>query len=84
MSGGFHPARRGPLPDLRPQVFRGGRNSKKGNKLQDKEKGGGGKTRETDVSGGFLFFYNVFTKSTGKIHCRCEAPREEPREAHGY
>ncbi len=30
------------------------------------------------------FFYNVFTKSTGKIHCRYEAPREEPREAHGY
>jgi hypothetical protein len=28
--------------------------------------------------------YNVFTKSTGKIHCRYEAPREEPREAHGY
>jgi hypothetical protein len=23
-------------------------------------------------------------KSTGKIHCRYEAPREEPREAHGY
>ncbi len=31
-----------------------------------------------------VFFYNVFTKSTGKIHCRYEAPREEPREAHGY
>ncbi len=31
-----------------------------------------------------LFIYNVFTKSTGKIHCRYEAPREEPREAHGY
>ncbi len=29
-------------------------------------------------------FYNVFMKSTGKIHCRYEAPREEPREAHGY
>jgi hypothetical protein len=28
------------------------------------------------------FFYNLFTKSTGKIHCRYEAPREEPREAH--
>ncbi len=32
----------------------------------------------------FLFIYNVFTKSTGIIHCRYEAPREEPREAHGY
>ncbi len=31
-----------------------------------------------------FFLYNVFTKSTGKIHCRYEAPREEPREAHGY
>ncbi len=31
-----------------------------------------------------FFFYNVFTKSTGKIHCRYEAPRKEPREAHGY
>ncbi len=31
-----------------------------------------------------IFLYNVFTKSTGKIHCRYEAPREEPREAHGY
>jgi hypothetical protein len=30
------------------------------------------------------FFYNVFTKSTGKIQCRYEAPREEPREAHDY
>ncbi len=30
------------------------------------------------------FFYNLFTKSTGKILCRYEAPREEPREAHGY
>jgi hypothetical protein len=30
-----------------------------------------------------IFFYNLFTKSTGKIHCRYEAPREEPREAHG-
>jgi hypothetical protein len=29
------------------------------------------------------FFYNVFTKSTEEIHCRYEAPREEPREAHG-
>ncbi len=34
--------------------------------------------------GSKIFFYNVFTKSTGKIHCRYEAPREEPREAHGY
>jgi hypothetical protein len=33
---------------------------------------------------GKLFLYNLFTKSTGKIHCRYEAPREEPREAHGY
>ncbi len=31
-----------------------------------------------------FFIYNLFTKSTGKIHCRYEAPREEPREAHGY
>jgi hypothetical protein len=31
-----------------------------------------------------FFYYNVFTKSTGKIHCRYEAPREELREAHGY
>jgi hypothetical protein len=31
-----------------------------------------------------IFLYNVFTESTGKIHCRYEAPREEPREAHGY
>jgi hypothetical protein len=30
------------------------------------------------------FFYNLFTKGTGKIHCRYEAPREEPREAHDY
>ncbi len=30
------------------------------------------------------FFYNLFTKETDKIHCRYEAPREEPREAHGY
>ncbi len=30
-----------------------------------------------------FFIYNVFTKSTEKIHCRYEAPREEPREAHG-
>ncbi len=30
------------------------------------------------------FFYNLFTKSTDKIQCRYEAPREEPREAHGY
>jgi hypothetical protein len=34
---------------------------------------------------GIIFFiYNLFTKSTDKIHCRYEAPREEPREAHGY
>ncbi len=32
----------------------------------------------------WILFYNVFTKSTGKIHCRYEAPREEPGEAHGY
>jgi hypothetical protein len=31
-----------------------------------------------------VFFNNLFTKSTGKIHCRYEAPREEPREAHSY
>jgi hypothetical protein len=31
-----------------------------------------------------FFYYNLFTKSTDKIHCRYEAPREEPREAHGY
>jgi hypothetical protein len=31
-----------------------------------------------------FFLYNLFTKSTGKIHCRYEAPREEPREAHDY
>ncbi len=31
-----------------------------------------------------VFFYNLFTKGTDKIHCRYEAPREEPREAHGY
>ncbi len=30
------------------------------------------------------FFYHLFTKGTDKIHCRYEAPREEPREAHGY
>ncbi len=31
-----------------------------------------------------LFIYNLFTKRTDKIHCRYEAPREEPRKAHGY
>jgi hypothetical protein len=31
-----------------------------------------------------IFIYNLFTKGTDKIHCRYEAPREEPREAHGY
>jgi hypothetical protein len=31
-----------------------------------------------------FFINNLFTKSTDKIHCRYEAPREEPREAHGY
>jgi hypothetical protein len=31
-----------------------------------------------------IFIYNLFTKSTDKIHCRYEAPREELREAHGY
>ncbi len=31
-----------------------------------------------------IFLNNLFTKSTDKIHCRYEAPREEPREAHGY
>jgi hypothetical protein len=30
------------------------------------------------------FFNNLITKSTDKIHCRYEAPREEQREAHGY
>ncbi len=30
------------------------------------------------------FFYNLFTKSTGKIHCRYKAPSEEPREAHDH
>jgi hypothetical protein len=30
------------------------------------------------------FFYNLFTKGTDKIQCRYKAPREEPREAHGY
>jgi hypothetical protein len=29
------------------------------------------------------FLYNLFMKGTDKIHCRYEAPREEPREAHG-
>jgi hypothetical protein len=33
---------------------------------------------------GELFIYNLFTKGTDKIHCRYEAPREEPRETHGY
>ncbi len=31
-----------------------------------------------------LFIYNLFTKATDKIHCRYEASREEPREAHRY
>ncbi len=31
-----------------------------------------------------FFLNNLFTKGTDKIHCRYEAPREEPREAHGY
>jgi hypothetical protein len=30
-----------------------------------------------------FLFYNLFTKSTDKIHCRYEAPREEPGEAFG-
>ncbi len=34
--------------------------------------------------GNIFYIYNLFTKSTDKIHCRYEAPREEPREAHGY
>jgi hypothetical protein len=34
--------------------------------------------------GEIFLYYNLFTKSTDKIHCRYEAPREEPREAHGY
>jgi hypothetical protein len=42
------------------------------------------KTVDTCHSCAILFFYNLFTKSTDKIHCRYEAPREEPREAHGY
>jgi hypothetical protein len=32
---------------------------------------------------GHFFYYNLFTKSTDKIQCRYEAPREETREAHG-
>jgi hypothetical protein len=41
---------------------------------------------DRDMDGGMdegIFLYNLFMKSTGKIHCRYEAPREEPREAHG-
>ncbi len=30
-----------------------------------------------------FFFYNLFTKKTDKILCRCEAPIEETREAYG-
>jgi hypothetical protein len=52
VSGGFHPMRRGPLPGLRPQVFKRGK-IQEGEQVTDKE-GGRGKTRETDVSGGFL------------------------------
>jgi hypothetical protein len=43
------------------------------------ERQGGGQ----EIDGQQLTFYNLFTKSTDKIHCRYEAPREEPREAHG-
>jgi hypothetical protein len=37
------------------------------------------------VEGGLdiSFFYNLFMKSTDKIQCRYEAPREETREACG-
>jgi hypothetical protein len=43
---------------------------------------------QADLLSGFLqlrnfFFYNLFTKRTGKQY-RYEIPREEPREAHGY
>ncbi len=31
----------------------------------------------------FYYYYDLFTESTDKIHCRYEAPREEPRESHG-
>jgi hypothetical protein len=31
-----------------------------------------------------MLFFFLFTKGTDKINCRYEAPREEPREAHGY
>ncbi len=53
MSGGFHPAKRGPLPDPRPQVFGEGENLQEGESSQAR-KGGAGKPRETDVFGGFL------------------------------
>jgi hypothetical protein len=38
----------------------------------------------TEVCATEIFIYNLLTISTDKIHCRYEAPREEPREAHGY
>ncbi len=40
-------------------------------------------TNAVSVTKKKIFIYNLFTKSTGKIHCRYKAPREEPREAHG-
>jgi hypothetical protein len=50
---------------------------------EEKEERQRGKQRGRD-RGLNIFLYNLFTKGTDKIHCRYEAPREEPREAHGF